>query len=74
MLILIGDRLHHEEEQDQHPDPVGTGEGGGVEEGEGGEEGATKGDEGGEGEVPLATGRVDQHTAVLRILTEAEDE
>jgi hypothetical protein len=60
-LELIAYGLQDEGEEDNHPKPIGSAETGRVEEGEGGEEGTSEGDEGCEGEFPLtACGVVDK--------------
>ena len=61
VLELIADGLQHEGEEDNHPQPVGTAEAGGIEQGEGGEEGSAEGDERGEGELNLLQHDVDLH-------------
>ena len=65
VLELVADRLQHEGEEDDHPQPIGSAKRGGVEEGEGGKEGATKGDEGGEGEFPLASGGIEDQASAF---------
>ena len=65
VLELVADRLQHEGEEDDHPQPIGSAERGGIEEGEGGKEGTTKGDEGGEGEFPLASGGIEDQTSAF---------
>ena len=65
VLELVAYRLQHEGEEDDHPQPIGSAERGGVEEGEGGEERTAEGDEGGEGEFPLASGRVEDQTSAF---------
>ena len=72
-LELIADGLEHEAEEDEHPHPVGTAEAGAVEEGEGGKEGTAEGDEGGEGEFPLAAGAVDDECAFAFGAAEGEN-
>ena len=68
VLELVADRLQHEGEEDDHPQPISSAERGGVEEGEGGKERATKGDEGGEGELPFAPcGVIDQSAPLFRL-------
>lgn len=52
--VLVGDGLHHEDQQDGRPDVEGAAERRRVEEREGGEEGAAEGDERREGELPFA--------------------
>ena len=69
-----GDRLQHEAEQDQHPHPVGSSEAGGVEEGEGGEEGTAKRHQGREGELPFPPCRVHDHFLLRLILPKGEEE
>ena len=64
-LKLITHGLQHEGEEDGHPQPVGTPEAGTVEEGEGGEEGASEGDEGGKGDFPPAARTIYQLTSLL---------
>ena len=70
VLELITDSLQHKREQDNHPQPVRTTKAGGVEQGEGGKEGATKRHERGEREFPLATCRVDDQSAAFGITTQ----
>ena len=65
VLELIADGLQHEGEEDDHPQPIGSAERGGVEERKGGKEGTTKGDEGGEGEFPLASGGIEDQTSAF---------
>ena len=61
VLELIADSLEYEGEENEHPEPIGTSETRRIEQGEGGKEGASEGDEGGEGELPLAAcGVVDE--------------
>ena len=56
MLELIAHSLHYKAEQNNHPQPVGSTETGAVEQGEGGKEGTSEGDKGGEGELPFPAG------------------
>ena len=63
--VLVGYGLDDEDEQDGHPDIGRSAERRGVEEREGGEEGAAEGDERREGELPFAAEGVDQQRALL---------
>ena len=74
VLKFIAHGLHHEGEEDEHPDPIGSSKARTVEQGEGGEEGGAEGGEGSEGELPFVAGGVDDETALLRCPAEAEDE
>ena len=74
VLKLVAYGLHHEGEEDEHPDPVGAAEARTVEQREGGKEGGTEGGEGGEGELPFVAGGVDDEPALLRCPAETEDE
>ena len=65
VLKLIADCLQHEGEEDDHPQPIGSAERGGIEEGEGGKERAAEGDEGGEGEFPLASGGIEDQASAF---------
>ena len=68
VLELIADGLQHECEEDNHPEPVGSAEAGGVEEGERGEEGTSERDERGERKFPLtACGVIDETSAFFRL-------
>jgi hypothetical protein len=61
VLKLIADGLEYEGEEDEHPQPVGAAKASRIEEGEGGKEGASEGNECGKGEFPLtACGVVDK--------------
>ena len=74
ILILVGDCLDDEAEEDEHPHPVGTTEAGRVEEGEGGEEATAEDDQRSEGEFPLTADRVHEELAVELLLANAEEE
>ena len=68
ILELIAHSLEHECEEDDHPQPVGSAEARGVEQGEGGEERSSEGDEGGERKLPLtACGVVDEPASLFGI-------
>ena len=65
---LVADGLYHKGEQDDHPQPVGTAKAGGVEEGKRGKEGASEGDQCGEGELPLtACGIINQSAPLFGV-------
>ena len=65
VLELVADSLNDEGEEDDHPQPVGSAKRGGVEEGIGGEEGSTEGDQCSESELPLTAGRVQHQPLAL---------
>ena len=65
--IFVGNGLNHETQQNEHPQPVGATETGGIEQGEGGEKGAAKGHQGGESEFPFSAHRMNHERAVVGI-------
>ena len=65
--IFVGNGLNHETQQNEHPQPVGATETGGIEQGEGGEKGAAKGHQGGESEFPFSAHGMNHERAVVGI-------
>ena len=74
VLEFIAHGLNHKREQDDHPQPVGSAETGAVEQWERGEEGSTKGDERGEGELPLSARGVDDETTLFFCFSQTENQ
>jgi len=72
-LELIAHGLQHKAEENEHPHPVCAAEAGAVEQGEGGEESAAEGDEGGEGEFPFTAGAVDDECTFVFGAAEVEN-
>ena len=72
ILELIAHGLQHEGEEDEHPQPVGATEAGGIEQGEGSEESAAEGDQRGERELPLTTGGIDEQATLVGCLSQLE--
>ena len=65
LAVFEGERLNDEEQQDADPQPVGSSEAGGIEQGEGGEGRSAEGDEGGEGDFPFVPGVFDYQVLLI---------
>ena len=74
VLELIAHGLEDKGEEDDHPQPVGTAEGGAVEQWEGGEEGSAEGDERSERELPLTAGGVEHQATAFRRAAQGGDQ